>query len=117
AVGTDIEIIGAMAMVIGILLVGGRVTRTIGKRITELVPTRGFSAQISMGTAVYAFVLLGMPISPTQTLVGSVIGVGLARGTDTVKFDVLKHIATTWIVTIPACIALSGGMYLAFSLF
>lgn len=104
-------------MVIGILLAGGRVTKTIGKRITELVPTRGFSAQISMGTAVYVFVMLGMPISPTQTLVGSVIGVGLARGTDTVRFDVLKHIATTWIVTIPACIALSGGMYLVFSLF
>lgn len=116
-VGTDIEIIGAVAMVIGILLVGGRVTRTIGKRITELVPTRGFSAQISMGVAVYGFVMLGMPISPTQTLVGSVIGVGLARGTDTIKFDVIRHIATTWIVTIPACIALSGMMYLIFSLF
>lgn len=116
-IGFEIEIIGAVAMVLGIILVGGRVTRTIGKRITELVPTRGFSAQISMGTAVYIFVMLGMPISPTQTLVGSVIGVGLAQGTDTLKFDVIKHIATTWIVTIPACIALSGGMYLLFSLF
>ena len=114
-VGTDIKLIGAVAMVFGILLVGGRVTRTIGKRITELVPTRGFSAQLSMGLAVYVFVSLGMPISPTQTLVGSVIGVGLARGTDTVKFDVIKHIATTWILTIPACIALSAGMYLAFN--
>lgn len=115
AVGTDIKFVGAVAMVVGILLVGGRVTRTIGKRITELVPTRGFSAQLSMGLAVYAFVMLGMPISPTQTLVGSVIGVGLARGTDIVQYDVIKHIATTWIVTIPACIALSAGMYLAFS--
>jgi len=114
-VGSDIKIIGAVAMAIGVILVGGRVTRTIGKRITELVPTRGFSAQISMGTAVYFFVTLGMPISPTQTLVGSVIGVGLARGTVTVKFDVIKHIATTWIMTIPACIALSGGIYLLFS--
>lgn len=116
-VTTDIKLIGAIAMVIGILLVGGRVTSTIGKRITELVPTRGFSAQLSMGSAVYLFVMLGMPISPTQTLVGSVIGVGLARGTDTVKFDVIKHIATTWIVTIPACIALSAIMYLVFSNF
>jgi len=114
-IGTDIKLVGAVAMVFGILLVGGRVTRTIGKRITELVPTRGFSAQLSMGLAVYVFVSLGMPISPTQTLVGSVIGVGLARGTDTVKFDVIKHIATTWILTIPACIALSAGMYLAFN--
>jgi PiT family inorganic phosphate transporter len=114
-VESDIILVGAVAMIIGVLLVGGRVTRTIGKRITELVPTRGFSAQISMGVAVSFFVSLGMPISPTQTLVGSVIGVGLARGTDTVKFDVIKHIATTWIVTIPACIALSAGIYLIFS--
>jgi inorganic phosphate transporter, PiT family len=114
-VGTDIKLIGAVALVLGVLLVGGRVTRTVGKRITELVPSRGFSAQISMGGAVYFFVMLGMPISPTQTLVGSVIGVGLARGTDTLKFDVIKHIATTWIVTIPACIALSAGMYYLFA--
>lgn len=109
--GVDIKFIGAIALVLGILLVGGRVTGTVGKRITELVPTRGFSAQISMGAAVYLFVFLGMPISPTQTLVGSVIGVGIARGTDTVKFDVIKHIATTWILTIPACIAISASLY------
>lgn len=115
-VGADIKFIGAVALVLGILLVGGRVTSTVGKRITELVPTRGFSAQISMGAAVYLFVSLGMPISPTQTLVGSVIGVGIARGTDTVKLDVIKHIATTWILTIPACIAISAGMYYVFSL-
>lgn len=114
-IGVDIKFIGAIALVLGILFLGGRVTGTVGKRITELVPTRGFSAQISMGIVVYMFVLLGMPISPTQTLVGSVIGVGMARGTDTIKMDVIKHIATTWIITIPACIVLSGGMYLLFS--
>lgn len=113
-VGVNIKLIGAVAVVFGVLLLGGRVTRTVGKRITELVPTRGFSAQISMGGAVYFFVMLGMPISPTQTLVGSVIGVGLARGTDTLKFDVIRNIATTWIITIPACIALSAGMYMAY---
>ncbi|MCE5213486.1 MAG: inorganic phosphate transporter family protein [Methanobacterium sp.] len=114
--GFDIKSIGAIIIALGVLLLGGRVTRTVGKRITELVPTRGFSAQLSMGGAVYFFVMLGMPISPTQTLVGSVIGVGLARGTDTVKFDVIKHIATTWIVTIPACIALSAGIYMVYHL-
>lgn len=112
----NITLIGAIGLVLGILIVGGRITGTIGRRITELVPSRGFSAQISMASVVYIFAFFGMPISPTQTLVGSVIGVGIARGTDTVKIDVIKHIATTWIVTIPACIALSAGMYLAFSL-
>jgi len=113
--GTDIKLIGAIGLVLGILLVGGRITGTIGRRITELVPSRGFSAQISMASVVYIFALFGMPISPTQTLVGSVIGVGIARGTDTVKMDAIKHIATTWVVTIPACIALSAGMYYLFS--
>ena len=112
----DIKFIGAIGLVLGILLAGGRITGTIGRRITELVPSRGFSAQISMASVVYLFALLGSPISPTQTLVGSVIGVGIARGTDTVKMDVIKHIATTWILTIPACIVLSAGMYFAFSL-
>jgi inorganic phosphate transporter, PiT family len=111
AAAGDIKFIGAIGLVLGILIAGRRITGTIGKRITELVPSRGFSAQISMGSVVYLFALLGMPISPTQTLVGSVIGVGIARGTDTVKMDVIKHIATTWIVTIPACIALSAGIY------
>lgn len=111
----EIKYIGAVGLVLGILLIGGRITSTIGRRITELVPSRGFSAQISMASVVYLFALVGMPISPTQTLVGSVIGVGMARGTDTIKMDVIKHIATTWIITIPACIVLSGGMYLLFS--
>ena len=110
----DIKLIGAIGMVLGILIAGGRITGTIGRRITELVPSRGFSAQISMASVVYIFAFLGSPISPTQTLVGSVIGVGVARGTDTVKMDVIKHIATTWVLTIPACIALSASLYFAF---
>lgn len=114
-IGLDIKFIGAIGMVLGVLLAGKRITRTIGKRITELVPTRGFSAQISMAVVVYIFAILGMPISPTQTLVGSVIGVGIAQGLDTIEIDVVEHIATTWIITIPACIALSASIYLVVS--
>ncbi len=109
--GFSIKFLGAIALVLGILIAGNRITGTIGRRITELVPTRGFSAQISAGTITILFASIGLPISPTQTLVGSVIGVGMARGTDTVKLDVIKHIATTWIITIPACIAISGSLY------
>ncbi len=109
--GFSIKFLGAIALVLGILIAGNRITGTIGRRITELVPTRGFSAQISAGSITILFASMGLPISPTQTLVGSVIGVGMARGTATVKLDVIKHIATTWIITIPACIAISGSMY------
>lgn len=100
----------------GILVAGGRITDTVGRRITDLIPSRGFSAQISAASVVFLFATLGMPVSPTQTLVGTVIGVGLARGTKTIKLDVIKNIATTWIITIPACIALSIFLYLLVNL-
>jgi PiT family inorganic phosphate transporter len=112
-----LKILGAIGLVSGIILAGNRVTETIGKRITELVPTRGFSAQMSTASVVFLFISFGMPISPTQTLVGAVIGVGLARGSSTVKQSSIKNIAYTWIITIPACIALSAGLYLLISLF
>jgi PiT family inorganic phosphate transporter len=116
SVSENIQILGALGIVAGIIVAGGRVTETIGRRITELVPSRGFSAQITAATVLFFFAGLGMPVSPTQTLVGTVIGVGLARGTSTVKVDVIKNIATTWIVTIPACILISASMYLIFNL-
>ncbi len=112
----NILILGAIGIVAGILVAGGRVTDTIGRRITELVPSRGFSAQITAATVLFFFAGLGMPVSPTQTLVGTVIGVGLARGTSTVKVDVIKNIATTWILTIPACVLISATMYLIFTI-
>lgn len=110
--GLDIKFIGALGIVLGILVAGGRITDTIGRRITDLIPSRGFTAQISAASVIFLFATFGMPVSPTQTLVGTVIGVGLARGSRTIKMDVIKNIATTWIVTIPACIAISASLYL-----
>jgi PiT family inorganic phosphate transporter len=114
SVSENIQILGSLGIVAGIMVAGGRITETIGRRITELVPSRGFSAQLAAATVIFFFAGLGMPVSPTQTLVGTVIGVGLARGTSTIQVDVIKNIATTWIVTIPACILLSATMYLIF---
>jgi PiT family inorganic phosphate transporter len=110
--GNWIRILGAIGLVAGILLAGNRVTETIGRRITDLTPSRGFSAQLAAAIIVYLFMGYGMPVSPTQTLVGSVIGVGIAHGTSTVKYDVIGHIAYTWIVTIPTCIILSSAIYI-----
>lgn len=112
SIGAGIKILGALGIVLGILVAGGRITDTIGRRITDLIPSRGFSAQISAATVIFLFAGFGMPVSPTQTLVGTIIGVGLARGTSTVKLDVIKNIATTWVVTIPACIFISASLYL-----
>lgn len=110
--GSLIQFLGALGLVFGILIAGNRITDTIGRRITELVPTRGFSAQVSAGSVTLLFASYGMPISPTQTLVGSVIGVGIARGTSTLKLDVIKGIGYTWLLTIPACAAISACLYL-----
>ena len=110
--GNWIRILGVIGLVAGILLAGNRVTETIGRRITDLTPSRGFSAQLAAAVIVYLFMSYGMPVSPTQTLIGSVIGVGIAHGTSTVKYDVIGHIAYTWMVTIPTCIILSSAIYI-----
>ncbi len=110
--GNWIRLLGVIGLVAGILLAGNRVTETIGRRITDLTPSRGFSAQLAAAVIVYLFMGYGMPVSPTQTLIGSVIGVGIAHGTSTVKYDVIGHIAYTWMVTIPTCIILSSAIYI-----
>lgn len=113
--GVDVKLLGALGLVSGILIAGNRIVGTVGKRITNLVPTRGVSAQISAASVILAFTFLGMPISPTQTLVGSVIGVGLARKTRDVGGDVVKQILSSWVLTFPTCALISGILYLIVS--
>ena len=113
--GVDVKLLGALGLVSGILVAGNRIVGTVGKRITNLVPTRGVSAQISAASVIFTFTLLGMPISPTQTLVGSVIGVGLARKTRDVGGDVIKQILSSWALTFPICALTSGVLYLIVS--
>lgn len=109
--GIDIKLLGAFGLVTGIMVAGNRIVGTVGKRITNLVPTRGVSAQISAASVILLFTFLGMPISPTQTLVGSVIGVGLARRTRDVGGDVIKQILSSWVLTFPICALISGTLY------
>ena len=75
---------------------------TIGKKITELTPSRGFAAELGAATTVVLASAWGLPISTTHTLVGAVLGVGLARGADTLNFRVVGKIVTSWVVTLPA---------------
>jgi PiT family inorganic phosphate transporter len=114
---TDIRVLGALGIVSGIFVAGNRITGTVGKRITNLVPTRGVSAQIAAASVILLFTFLGMPISPTQTLVGAIIGVGLARRTRDVGGDVVKQIASSWALTFPICAIISGSLYLIVSSF
>lgn len=113
AVSTQSEVpgwvllIGASGIVAGLATYGFRVMRTIGRRITELTPSLGFAAELGAAATVVMATLMGLPVSTTHTLVGAVIGVGLANSAEKVDFRVLGTIAISWIVTIPIGAALS----------
>jgi inorganic phosphate transporter, PiT family len=115
SVSNDIRFLGAVGIVSGILIAGNRVIGTVGKRITNLVPTRGVSAQISAAFVILIFTFLGMPIAPTQIIVGSLIGVSLARKTRDIGGDVIKQIVSSWFLTFPICAVISGTIYLIIS--
>jgi PiT family inorganic phosphate transporter len=79
----------------------------VGKNITELTPTRGFSAEIAAATTVVLASYTGIPISTTHTLVGAILGVGLARGIAAIDLRVVGNIFMSWIITLPAGAILS----------
>ncbi len=94
-------LIGGIGIVIGLATMGYRVMATIGTRITELTPTRGYSAEFAAALTIVLASRLGLPISTTQTLVGGVMGVGLARGFKALDLSMLGRIVVSWIVTVP----------------
>lgn len=111
AVPLWILVMGGIGIVIGLATWGYKVMRTIGKAITELTPSRGFCAEFSTATVVLVCSKMGLPMSTTHTLVGSVLGVGLARGLDAVNLKVIRSIFSSWLLTIPAAGGLSIGVY------
>ena len=94
--------LGGAGIVAGLLMYGRRVMATIGKNITELTPSRGFAATLAAATTVVFASGTGLPISTTHTLVGAVLGVGLARGIGALNLNVVRTIFLSWIVTLPA---------------
>lgn len=98
----DVLAWGGFGIVAGLMIWGYRVIATIGKKITELTPTRGFAAEFAAASVVLVASKLGLPISATHTLVGAVMGVGFARGLNSVRAETVREIVTSWAVTIPA---------------
>ncbi len=94
--------LGGLGIVTGLATWGWRVIETIGKRITDLTPSRGFSAEFGAATTIVIASKFGLPISTTHTLVGAVLGVGLARGMGALNLATIRNIVISWIVTIPA---------------
>jgi PiT family inorganic phosphate transporter len=97
-----ILLLGGGGIVAGLALYGYRVMRTIGTHITELTPSSGFAAELAAATTVVLASGYSLPVSTTHTLVGGVLGVGLARGIAALNLRVVGTIFISWLVTLPA---------------
>lgn len=93
--------LGAVGIVVGLATLGARVIKTVGTAITHLTPSRGFAAELSAASTVVIASGAGLPISTTQTLVGAVLGVGLARGIAALNLGVVRNIFISWVITLP----------------
>ena len=102
-----ILLLGAGGIVAGLATLGYKVIETVGRNITELTPSRGFAAELAAATTVVLASGTGLPISTTHTLVGAVLGVGLARGIAAIDFSVVGRIIVSWVVTLPVGAGLS----------
>lgn len=102
-----ILILGGGGIVAGLAMWGYKVIATIGRNITELTPSRGFAAELAAATTVVVASGTGIPVSTTHTLVGAVLGVGLARGIGALNLNVVSRIFLSWVVTLPVGAGLS----------
>ncbi len=94
--------LGGGGIVVGLATFGRHVIATVGKKITQLTPSRGFAAELAAATTIVIASGTGIPISTTHTLVGAVLGVGMARGIEAIDLRVVARILVSWVVTIPA---------------
>lgn len=108
--------LGGAGIVIGLATFGRHVIATVGKKITQLTPSRGFAAELAAATTIVIASGTGMPISTTHTLVGAVLGVGLARGIEAIDLRVVARILVSWVVTIPAGAFLAIVFFFIFKL-
>ena len=107
AVAPWMLVLGGIGIVVGLATWGYRVMETIGKKITELTPSRGFAAELAAAITIVLASRFGIPVSTTHILVGAVLGVGLARGIGALDLRVVGNILASWILTLPIAATLS----------
>ncbi|MEO0615986.1 MAG: inorganic phosphate transporter [Pseudomonadota bacterium] len=95
-------LLGGVGIVVGLATLGKHVIATVGEKITQLTPSRGFAAELAAASTIVIASGTGMPVSTTHTLVGAVLGVGMARGIEAIDLRVVGRIFVSWVVTIPA---------------
>jgi PiT family inorganic phosphate transporter len=104
---SGIMLFGCLGVVLGLFMYGRKVIETVGSAITTLTPSRAFAATLAAASTVIVSTSTGIPVSATQTLVGAVFGVGLARGIDALNLNVMRNIFLSWVVTIPVSAGLA----------
>jgi PiT family inorganic phosphate transporter len=109
--------IGGIAVGGGLFVFGGRVMETVGGKITELTPVRGFCAQFGAATTILVCSRLGLPVSTTHVLVGAVVGVGFMRGMGFLDMRLLRNIGSSWVITLPFTMVLAVVLYKLLTLF
>lgn len=116
-VSTWFLLIGGVGIVIGLATWGWRVIETVGKKITELTPSRGFAAGFASAITIVTASKLGLPISTTHVVVGAVLGVGFARGIKAIDLSIVRDIVISWIVTVPAGAGLTACIFYTLKFF
>jgi len=106
-----ILVLGGAGIVIGLATYGFKVMATIGTKITEITPSRGFAAEFGAAMTILVGSKLGLPLSTTHTLVGAVVGVGIARGTAALNMTVVRNIAVSWLLTVPIAAAVTVPVF------
>lgn len=118
SIGSQVEVpvwlltLGGLGIAVGCMTWGRRVMKTVGSRITSLTNTRGFSVDFGAATTVLVCSKIGLPISTSHTVIGAVIGVGLARGLEAVDLSVIKKIVVSWLLTLPVAAGTCIGIFL-----
>ena len=105
------------AMGLGTLVGGWRIVKTMGSKITRLTPMQGFCAETGGAITLFGATYLGIPVSTTHTITGSIIGVGAARRVSAVRWNVASNIVIAWVITLPASALIAAFFYLLSGLF
>ncbi|MFM2313504.1 MAG: hypothetical protein RLZZ04_2780, partial [Cyanobacteriota bacterium] len=106
-----ILVLGGVGIVGGLAAQGKKVIATVGENIISLVPSTGFCAEIATASTILIASSIGLPVSTSHALVGSVIGIGLVSRNQDVKWETIKSVALAWVLTLPVAAILSAGIF------
>ncbi|MCX6024348.1 MAG: inorganic phosphate transporter [Chloroflexi bacterium] len=112
-----VMILAALAIALGTAMGGWRIIKTMGFGLANLRPVQGFAAEMSAATVIEVATRMGIPVSTTHAITGSILGVGSAHRVNSVRWGLAERIVTAWVLTIPACFALGFALRLAAAAF